>query len=200
MKEKLLKEGLKRRLLSIVLALAMVFSLLPMNSTVAKVEEITPTPLTFTAEAANSSVTFNWKSGENVQYSRDGGSDWIDYTAGDTITLANIDDRVSFKGTNVVTNTSNHFSMTGTIAASGDVTSLTNGVGGDIVLASRCCFGMFYGCTNLISAPLLPATTLADYCYDEMFRGCTSLTSAPELTAMTLADKCYYEMFRDLQA
>ena len=36
---------------------------------------------------------------------------------------------------------------------------------------------MFEGCTSLVNAPELPATTLARGCYDLMFKGCTSLTS-----------------------
>ena len=34
---------------------------------------------------------------------------------------------------------------------------------------------MFYNCTNLTTAPALPATTLASNCYSNMFYGCTSL-------------------------
>jgi hypothetical protein len=54
---------------------------------------------------------------------------------------------------------------------------------------------MFYGCTGLIKAPELPATTLAEGCYNGMFQGCTSLTQAPELPATTLAGNCYINMF-----
>jgi hypothetical protein len=54
---------------------------------------------------------------------------------------------------------------------------------------------MFSGCTRLTSAPVLPATTLANDCYDRMFSGCTSLITAPELPATTLANYCYYYMF-----
>ena len=54
---------------------------------------------------------------------------------------------------------------------------------------------MFYGCTSLITAPELPATTLASSCYNLMFYGCTSLTAAPELPATTLANFCYSYMF-----
>ena len=56
---------------------------------------------------------------------------------------------------------------------------------------------MFRGCTNLTTAPALPATTLAQYCYREMFRGCTNLTTAPELSATALANYCCYKMFAD---
>jgi len=40
-----------------------------------------------------------------------------------------------------------------------------------------CYSNMFYGCTSLTTAPVLPATILADYCYENMFGGCTSLNS-----------------------
>ena len=62
-------------------------------------------------------------------------------------------------------------------------------------LANGCYNQMFYGCTSLTTAPELPATTLADNCYRSMFGGCTSLTTAPTLPATTLADSCYYQMF-----
>ena len=62
-------------------------------------------------------------------------------------------------------------------------------------LASGCYSGMFYGCTNLTTAPTLPSTTLATKCYQEMFYDCTSLTTAPTLPATTLADDCYGYMF-----
>lgn len=41
---------------------------------------------------------------------------------------------------------------------------------------------------------ILPAST-SSYCYTEMFRNCTSLTSAPVLPATVLAERCYYRMF-----
>ena len=58
-----------------------------------------------------------------------------------------------------------------------------------------CYSEMFRGCTNLTSAPELPATTLAEGCYEGMFRGCTRLTATPELPATTLAERCYFNMF-----
>ena len=62
-------------------------------------------------------------------------------------------------------------------------------------LANNCYREMFSGCTSLTTAPELPATTLATACYNNMFNGCTSLTTAPELPATTLAGSCYYYMF-----
>jgi len=181
--------------------------------------------LTFTAQEANSSVTFNWKSADSVHYSTNGGTTWNTYTAGTKISLQNVGDKVMFKGKNVITAYKKGFSMSGKIAASGDVTSLTNEIGGDTTLVSNCYQSMFRDCTSLTTAPALPATTLATSCYISMFRGCTSLTSAPTLptttttaprscyasmfygctsltnapalSAMTLADHCYESMFRD---
>ena len=54
---------------------------------------------------------------------------------------------------------------------------------------------LFSKCSNLISSPELPATTLASHCYDNMFNRCKSLTNAPELPATTLAESCYSSMF-----
>ena len=57
------------------------------------------------------------------------------------------------------------------------------------------CTYMFYGCTSLTKAPVLPALTLAGNCYSYMFSHCTSLTSAPVLPATILAASCYTYMF-----
>lgn len=62
---------------------------------------------------------------------------------------------------------------------------------------SSCYLEMFDGCTSLIAAPTLPATTLANACYKYMFDDCTSLTTAPMLPATTLAENCYSYMFLD---
>ena len=62
-------------------------------------------------------------------------------------------------------------------------------------LAESCYQEMFQNCTRLATAPALPATTLAEHCYDSMFSYCSSLTTAPELSATTLVSYCYYNMF-----
>jgi hypothetical protein len=67
-------------------------------------------------------------------------------------------------------------------------------------LAMDCYRSMFQGCTALVSAPALPATTLADFCYSAMFSGCTALASAPALPATTLATSCYLSMFQGCTA
>ena len=67
-------------------------------------------------------------------------------------------------------------------------------------LAAECYYSMFKGCTSLVDAPNLPATTLAVECYYSMFQGCKSLVNAPNLPATTLALYCYYSMFRDCES
>ena len=42
-------------------------------------------------------------------------------------------------------------------------------------LTEYCYCAMFYGCTSLITSPVLSATTLVYHCYDSMFYDCTSL-------------------------
>ena len=84
------------------------------------------------------------------------------------------------------------------VACSGDIRTLVDYENHDGANTSEAKFNsLFFGCTQLTTAPDLPATTLAEACYDHMFRGCTSLTEAPELPATTLAVSCYLHMFQD---
>ena len=62
-------------------------------------------------------------------------------------------------------------------------------------LSSQCYKYMFQGCENLRIPPELPAKTMANECYGGMFWGCTNLQTAPELPATKLAGWCYYYMF-----
>ena len=58
------------------------------------------------------------------------------------------------------------------------------------------CAEMFYGCTNLVSAPSINSIVIDDNVFSDMFKGCTSLTQAPAiLPATTLANNCYLRMF-----
>ena len=63
-------------------------------------------------------------------------------------------------------------------------------------LSFKCYEYMFGACTNLTEPPALPATTLATYCYASMFESCTALTKSPELLAVNLESSCYFRMFR----
>ena len=87
----------------------------------------------------------------------------------------------------------------GTVACSGNIETLldyqTVDNGEHPAMTDYCFANLFRDCTALISAPGLPATSLAVSCYESMFSGCTGLTNAPELPATNLAVTCYYAMF-----
>ena len=56
---------------------------------------------------------------------------------------------------------------------------------------------MFVGCSSLIEAPKLPATTLAKNCYDRMFYRCSKLNNVTMLaTDISAADCLYNWMYR----
>ena len=59
---------------------------------------------------------------------------------------------------------------------------------------------MFNGCTSLISAPILPATTLQTYCYTEMFNGCTKLNNVTCLATDISADACTDDWLKGVAA
>ena len=164
-------------------------------------------PLTFTANTAGSTVNLSKSKSSaptlSLEYSTDGGSTWSSYpssTSGQVVTLLNVGDTVKFRGTNSSVSTSssdyNKFSITGSVSASGDVTTLLNPRGVKNLSGRTYCFyKLFEYCTGLTTAPELLATTLADYCYSSMFVGCTGLTTAPNLPATTLIQECYSSMF-----
>ena len=106
-------------------------------------------------------------------------------------------------GNTVITGSSSNYKwvLTGSdIKCIGNIENLldyaTVKSGAHPTMATNCYRAMFYGCTSLIQAPALPATTLTDNCYYRMFSDCTSLTQAPALPATTLAIDCYHSMFR----
>ena len=173
------------------------------------VDDITK-PLTFKATQDGSTVTLK-KSISSLrgtfQTSRDGGNTWTDYTIDTAITL-NTGDEVSFRAKADRTTEQLgyyyylYFEMTGKIEAWHNVMSMfrTNDFATYKSVGVYAFFKLFQGCTSLVKAPALPATTIAAYCYNSMFGGCQSLTKAPELPATTLRDYCYAGMFSDCQS
>ena len=86
--------------------------------------------------------------------------------------------------------------LSGKADCSGNIQTLLDWENPPTGISTVSCYSsMFNQCTNLTTAPELPATTLASSCYSSMFRLCRSLTTAPELPATTLADDCYSSMF-----
>lgn len=160
--------------------------------------------LTFTAEEDGSrfGISNNYND-PDIQYSLDEGATWTQLLDEEMITLEHKGDKALLKGENPNGIAQNDvyytkFKMTGSIAASGSVMSLIDGIGESVVIPSQCCFyRLFINCSSLTQAPELPATTLTFKCYFDMFWGCSNLTKAPALPATILAQSCYLEMFRN---
>ena len=166
-------------------------------------------PLTFEAKEAGAEVTFTKATTIDdlpIEYSLNGGT-WTAYTSGTAITLTNVGDKVSFRGTNTkyATNISmneySYFSCLDDCYIYGNIMSLIdkNDFFAKTTLTADHTFScLFNGNTiynHATKALLLPATTLTAYCYQCMFMGCTGLTSAPALPAETMQQYCYQNMF-----
>ena len=149
-----------------------------------------PTPaayggLRFTAEADNSTVQLTAVGSApavTLVKSFDG-VNWEDYAVGEVIELPSIGKYVYLaageSGNETFSSSEwdyHKFVINGSVAASGDITSLISFDLEHTTLAASCYRFMFYGCTGLTSAPELPATTLASACYSYMFRDCVQLS------------------------
>lgn len=193
--------------------------------------------LCFTANQSNSTLKLTYGSSSGYhsmphyfEISGDGVY-WEDYNPNRlwdwvTITLNNVWDKVYIRNKSETPVTFGslpyryRFEMSGSIAASWDISSLLCRSGSTTIpwgyfrelfnmctaltsapklpfaaLTSYCYQNMFSGCTSLVTPPQLPATTLATSCYNGMFSGCTSLATAPALPATTVANNAYRQMF-----
>ncbi len=183
-------------ILLVFMMIVSLFTIVPITASAA-VGDFVPESeyLTFTAVEAGSSVTLKVASCDYLQYNKNN-SGWVYYSVGSLIALASAGDSVRFRGGNTTFNSSNHVSIGGKVACSGNVMSLRlDDNGRDQGLSNYCFESMFEECTGLTSAPELPETDLKDGCYGYMFYGCTNLTTAPELPATMLAERCYSAMF-----
>lgn len=137
----------------------------------------------------------------SLEYSTDE-SHWKPYTIGETITLADSTFLLFRNGEHKNRKFSKddenyyHFEISGPISARGNIMSLLNR-DFSTPLTFYGFFALFEGCTSLLSAPELPATTMEKGCYSQMFSGCTALKSAPELPATTMEQGCYFGMFSE---
>ena len=159
--------------------------------------------LTLTATADNSSVKLTTNGTLDNTFEVDTGNGWEGYTFGTVIPL-NAGQSCRWRCSAHPTTQSDtnyvQFVMTGTIEASGNVNSMLSRDFENLTSLSGYDYAfkrLFYGCTSLVQAPELPATTLANNCYYYMFDSCTSLVQSPELPATTLANNCYGYMFRN---
>ena len=120
---------------------------------------------------------------------------WFDWQ-GDEISSVNM--KLYLRGKNntkFYTSNGVQFVLSANAGCYGNINTLLDYENPPIAVGENCYRSMFYGCTKLVSAPALPATTLANSCYQSMFSNCKSLTSAPELPATTLTVLCYAGMF-----
>ena len=156
--------------------------------------------LTAMVDGAYFSKSVTGSANPNIEYSLDDGQTWTELSR--AVTLEKVGDKALLRGVNPEGFSSGFdsyttFSTTSSIAVSGSVMSLIDGVGEtDTIPNAGCFYRLFYGCPRLSSVPELPATTLAENCYEEMFNGCRNLSNAPELPATTLAEGCYRNMFK----
>ena len=172
--------------------------------------------LTFsaTSEQTMTMVSYRYTLDESIEYSVNG-SEWtqVGKVSGDeasgitytTITFGGNSGTLRMRGksaTGMAENENNYAKITFgysevQVSCTGDIRTLVDYTNYRDAATSQARFSaMFYGCTNLISAPELPATDLATKCYAVMFKGCTGLTTAPALPAPVLATNCYDSMFQ----
>lgn len=164
-------------------------------------------PLTFTAEEANSTLKISKSQSSaptlNLEYKLNN-SGWTPYTQENTITLANVGDKVQMRATEAGNATFssngsdyNRFIMTGKIAASGNIQSLLDQTMTRMDVLSYCYTYMFINCLALTQAPELPATALAKSCYGGMFYNCTYITSVTMKNAVKPYDSSTYGKLGD---
>lgn len=108
----------------------------------------------------------NWNTWNGTEISSAGSKLYLRGTGNTTISGDSEDYRFEFTGTDALK-----------IACEGSIENLLDYVtvssGGHPTMANSCYSYMFYGCTSLTTAPILPATTLAEYCYFGMFDSCS---------------------------
>lgn len=160
---------------------------------------INPPYVTFSAESSQT-LKMN-TSVEGLEYSV-AGSAWAALGTS-TVEFGGEGNDLRLRGTNgwgTATTNSNYsfikFGNNTSVACTGDIRTLVDYRNYENASTANARFcSLFRDCSQLTSAPALPATTLADYCYNGIFSYCTSLTTAPALPAESLAQGCYMAMF-----
>ena len=171
-------------------------------SAAVSVEKVTPAVytdcITFTGETSDFTLKARYKEWDGtVEYSTDHNT----WTIWNGTSVSSVDKKLYLRGsgnTKFYTSEGAQLSLSARAACSGNIQTLLEYSNPPTSISAAYCYhDMFYNCTNLTAAPVLPATTLATYCYYNMFNNCTNLTTAPALPATTLTDKCYISMFKN---
>lgn len=155
--------------------------------------------LTFTGETSEFAVGINGaKEWDGTLYYSTDHNTWNVWD-GTAISSANKKLYLRGKGnTKFYTSKGARLSLSAKASCSGNIQTLLDWENPPTSIPANNCYNrMFYNCSNLTTAPELPATTLTEFCYSYMFNGCTNLTTAPNLPATTLATSCYNSMFRN---
>ena len=174
-------------------------------------EHIMKRIMCFTAEEAGSSfsiITNRWYYGE-INYSLDGGKTWQLLTE-TPVVLENVGDKAYLIGrnedlTNITLgeNFKNEpkvqFSISGAIAATGNISSIFDQCA-TVLYDAPAIEQLFKNCEGLTKAPELPMDKLRAGAYNRLFEGCINLRECPDLPAKQLADGCYYGMFMDCKS
>ena len=149
--------------------------------------------ITFTGESSDFTLTATKGWDGTVEYC----TDVTPWTTWDGTAISSHNKKLYLRGSgNTTFSTSNGmFYLSAKAGCSGNLNTLLEHSNPPTELSAGCFNCMFYNCTNLTTAPELPATTLGFQCYRYMFYQCTNLTKAPSLPATTLAEQCYYGMF-----
>ena len=171
-----------------------------------KAEYKAPPYVTFTAEEEQTFIMSAKDRYEisGLEYSVNNGT-WKKVVTGEAVTFGGSKGTLSLRGKNNLGGTSGKYSGYSQIsfgntdvnvACTGDIRTLLDYTNYEnVATGSARFYCLFKDCTQLTSAPNLPAKTLADGVYRSMFQGCTSLENAPDLPATELADFCYAFMF-----
>ena len=171
-----------------------------------KAEYKAPPYVTFKADEEQTFIMSAKNSYEipGLEYSVNNGT-WEKVVTGEAVTFGGSKGTLSLRGKNNLEGTSKQyggysqisFGNTVDVACTGDIRTLLDYTNyKDVATKSARFRYLFEACTQLTSAPDLPAKTLADGCYSYMFSGCSKLETGPkELPAITLANNCYSYMF-----
>ena len=135
--------------------------------------------LTFTGEtseftlAVGSNGAKEWNG--TLYYSTDHNT----WNVWDGTAISSANKKLYLKGkgnTKLETSKGAHLSLSAKAGCSGNIQTLLDWESPPISIPTIYCYShMFDGCTNLTTAPELPATTLAQSCYFYMFNGCIKL-------------------------
>lgn len=153
--------------------------------------------LTFTGETSEFTLKATYKEWDGtLQWSTDH-TNWTTLTG--TEAMQSVGKKLYLRGkgnTKFKTSIGIAWRLSAKAGCSGNIQTLLDWESPPTSISTGSCYeAMFWNCTNLTTAPELPATTLAQNCYNALFSGCTNLTTAPELPATTLANYCYRSMF-----